>query len=156
MVKVTDSAVSVRGARPSDSAAIHKVHIAAMLALPKGAAGSPGVSDWIESRQPSHYENEMRSESVVVAERDDEIVGWGAFNPGKQEITNVFVTPTQQRNGVGTAVISTLERLARDAGFDSVQLQATGTAIGFYLARGYQSDPPVEAGAEWALMEKAL
>ena len=53
-------------------------------------------------------------------------------------------------------VITALEDLARTTGLDTVQLQATGTAIDFYLLKGYQSDPPVKPGADWALMKKAL
>ena len=53
-------------------------------------------------------------------------------------------------------MLAELESIARAGGFDEVQLQATGTAIEFYLKQGYQSDPPVQPGAEWALMKKAL
>jgi GNAT superfamily N-acetyltransferase len=148
--------VHVRPATEADCAMIHSIHAAATRGLPKGAAGSAGVEEFLKSRSPASYADDMQRESFVVAERAGDVVGWGAFHAGKQEITNVFVTPAQQRTGVGTAVITALEDLAHAAGVDTVQLQATGTAIDFYLLKGYQSDPPVQPGADWALMKKAF
>jgi GNAT superfamily N-acetyltransferase len=74
----------------------------------------------------------------------------------KREITNVFVDPAFHRRRIGTKIIARLEGLAADAGIDVVQLQATGTAIDFYSVNGYQPDPPVAPGADWAVMKKRL
>jgi GNAT superfamily N-acetyltransferase len=147
---------AVRPAIEADCTMIHSIHAAATRGLPASAAGSAGVEEFLKSRNPTAYADDMQRESFIVAERAGEVVGWGAFHADKTEITNVFVSPAQQRTGIGTAVITALEDLARAAGFDQVQLQATGTAIDFYLLKGYQSDPPVQPGADWALMKKAL
>ena len=148
--------VHVRPALEADCTMIHNIHAAATRGLPRGAAGSAGVEQFLASRNPAAYAEDMQHESFIVAERAGDIVAWGAFHADKQEITNVFVAPDHQRSGIGTVVISALEDLARTAGLDTVQLQATGTAIDFYLLKGYQSDPPVKPGADWALMKKAL
>ena len=74
----------------------------------------------------------------------------------KTEITMVFVHPERQRSGIGRAILAELESIAGREGLDEVKLQATGTAIDFYLRAGYQSDPPVEPGAEWAIMKKKV
>lgn len=151
-----DEPLIVRPAMESDCPEIYRVQVAAIRGLPAGSQGRAGIEKWLASREPSVYAREMETEFFVVAEECDELVGWGAFNEDKKEITNVFVDPPHHRRGIGSAIISVLEDAARHVGLESVQLQATGTAIDFYLAAGYQSDPPVESGVEWALMKKAL
>lgn len=148
--------VDVRAANEADCEAIYRVHVAAIRALPGGAQGKAGIEKWLAGQQPAGYARTMGDQSLVVAEAGDDVIGWGALSVPKREITNVFVDPAYHRRRVGTAIIGRLEELARAAGIDAVQLQATGTAIEFYLANGYRSDPPVGPGAAWALMKKRL
>lgn len=151
-----DDLLIVRPAIEADCPEIYRIHMAAARGLPPGTQDKEGIEKWLATREPAVYSEEMQHELMVVAEEDDEVIGWGAFNADKREITNVFVDPPHHRRGIGSAILSVLEDAARHAGLDAVQLQATGTAIDFYLAVGYQGDPPVEPGAEWALMKKAL
>jgi len=148
--------VDVRAATEADCEAIYQIQVAAIRALPHGAQGKDGIEQWLAGQEPAVYARSMIEESFIVAEIDDIIVAWGALSVPKQEITNVFVDPAFHRQRLGTAIISQLESLAGESAIDVVQLQATGTAIGFYLANGYQSDPPVAPGADWALMKKRL
>ena len=110
---------------------------------------------WLSEQEPSVYAAQMKDDVFVVAEESG-VVGWGSLNVAKQEIKNIFVDPVHHRRAIGTAIIEALERRAAEAGLAAVHLQATGTAIEFYLKKGYQSDPPVQPGAQWALMEKSL
>lgn len=151
-----DDLLIVRPALRADCEDIYRVHVDAVRGLPAGTQGKDGIEKWLLTREPTVYAEEMQKELMVIAEEDGELLGWGAFCSEKEEITNVFVDPVHHRRGVGTAIVTVLEDAARHTDLDSVQLQATGTAIDFYLAIGYQSDPPVKPGAEWALMKKAL
>ena len=112
--------------------------------------------EWLKTRKPSAYEQEMQSETFVVAEDDGEIVGWGALSIPTAEITNVFVDPAHHRRGIGTALLAELEAVAQASGLTAVELKATGTAIDFYLATGYRSDKPIKGDADWALMRKSV
>lgn len=146
----------VRAATEVDCDDIYRIQVAAIRNLPGGSQGKASIEQWLAGQEPSVYARSMIEESFVVAEDDGCVVGWGSLHVPKKEIKNVFVHPEFHRRHVGTAIIGRLESLAADAGVEIVQLQATGTAIDFYLANGYQSDPPVEPGAEWALMKKRL
>lgn len=146
----------VRPATDADCEDIYRVHVDAVRALPTGTQGKSGIENWLATREPAVYVAEMQNELLIVAEEQGEVIGWAALNSDKEEITNVFVDPVHHRRGIGSAMITVLEDAARHFGLTSVQLQATGTAIDFYLANGFQSDPPVESDAEWALMKKAL
>ena len=145
----------VRAATLEDCEDIYRIQVAAVHSLPGGSEGKAGIEQWLSEQNPSVYAEQMAQDQFVVAE-DDGVIGWGSLSVPKREIKNVFVHPDFHRRSVGTAIIGALERLAVEAGIDVVQLQATGTAIEFYLKKGYQSDPPVEPGAEWALMKKRL
>ena len=147
--------VNVRPATVDDCPDIYRIQVAAIRSLPGGSEGRDGIEKWLSEQEPSVYAGQMEKDRFVVAELDT-IVGWGSLSVSKHEIRNVFVDPQFHRRKVGSAILDGLESLAREAQLDTVQLQATGTAIVFYLANGYQSDPPVEPGADWALMKKAL
>ena len=147
--------VDVRPATEADCEEIYRIQIAAVRSLPGGAQGREGIEQWLSEQNPSIYASKMAEELFLVAE-DNGIVGWGALNVPKKEITNVFVDPAFHRRRIGTALIGWLELHAIDSGIDVVQLQATGTAIDFYRANGYRPDPPVAPGADWALMKKSL
>ena len=148
--------VDIRTATEADCEAIYNIQMAAVRALPSGAQGKGGVERWLAGQEPSVYAGSMETEAFIVAELNGVIVAWGALSVPKQEITNIFVDPEFHRRRIGTAIIVRLESLAGIAEIDVVSLQATGTAINFYRANGYQSDPPVKPGASWALMKKQL
>jgi GNAT superfamily N-acetyltransferase len=147
--------VDVRAATEADCEDIYRIHVDAIHGLPGGSQGKAGIEEWLAGQNPSVYAQSMTEDSFIVAE-DDGIVGWGSLSVPKKEIRNVFVDPAFHRRRVGTAILAGLEELAGQAVIDIVQLQATGTAIEFYLANGYQSDPPVAPGADWAMMKKRL
>jgi N-acetylglutamate synthase-like GNAT family acetyltransferase len=148
--------VKIRPATLDDCPDIHRVQDSAIRGIHADKPMDNGVADYLAKREPASYAKEMERECFIVVEDGGRIFGYGALHVPKTEITSVFVEREQQRSGVGRQILSELERLALGEGIAVVQLQATGTAIIFYLAMGYQSDPPVEAGAEWALMKKKL
>jgi putative acetyltransferase len=152
--------MKVRPARESDAEAIHTVHVLAMQHLqetsPQTEQGQRGVDAYIAGRRPGDIAEEMCEQRFIVVENGTEILGFGALRVPKNEITMVFVSPQHQRAGIGRALLAELESIARREDLKALQLQATGTAIEFYLKTGYQSDPPVEPGAAWALMKKQV
>lgn len=148
--------VEIRSATAGDCDSIYRIQVAAIRALPGGTQGKDAIERWLAGQEPAVYERSMAAELFVVAERDGGIVAWGAVSLSKREITNVFVDPAVHRQRIGSAILSQLESLAGAAQIDVVQLQATGTAIDFYVANGYRADPPVPSGADWALMKKHL
>jgi N-acetylglutamate synthase-like GNAT family acetyltransferase len=148
--------VKLRLATLDDCSDIHRVQDAAIRGIHAHKTMDKGVADYLDKREPASYAKEMERERFIVIYHGDRIMGYGALHVPKTEITSVFVDPVYQRRGVGRLILAELEALALGEDIDIVQLQATGTAIIFYLAMGYQSDPPVEPGADWALMKKSL
>ena len=64
---------AVRPAIEADCTMIHSIHAAAARGLPASAAGSAGVEEFLKSRNPTAYADDMQRESFVVAERAGEV-----------------------------------------------------------------------------------
>ena len=80
------------------------------------------------------------SDAITVAEHDGELTGWGAREPMSDYISDLWVTPAHQRNGIGRALLSAVEQDIFRAGHDVAVLEThaeNGGAIRFYAREGY-------------------
>ena len=82
--------------------------------------------------------------TFLVAWRDDEIIGTGAFKPhsAKQvEIIRMSVKKELRRQGIGQQILDELCQRAAQAGYSKVILETTETwqdVIDFYLRYGFE------------------
>ena len=90
---------------------------------------------------------EARNSGVVAEVNSEELAGIGAVVIGNSELRACYVSPPFVRRGVGQAIVSELEQLAREHGLNRLQLESSVTAEPFYAALGYR----VEARGEHAL-----
>tara|TARA_A100000171_G_C2110542_1_gene134776 strand:- start:897 stop:1325 length:429 start_codon:yes stop_codon:yes gene_type:complete len=80
------------------------------------------------------------SDAITVAEHDGDLVGWGAREPMSDYISDLWVTPAHQRNGIGRALLAAVEQDIFRAGHDVAVLEThaeNGGAIRFYAREGY-------------------
>lgn len=78
--------------------------------------------------------------TVTVAEQAGRIAGWAAREKMDEEITDLWVDPALQRQGVGTALLTALEDEMRRSGFETVDLQTharNAPALAFFRKQGY-------------------
>jgi len=81
--------------------------------------------------------------TFIVAWRDDEIIGTGAFKPHSEkqvEIVRMSVAKEMRRQGVGQQILSELCKIASEKGYAEVILETTETwqdVIDFYLQYGF-------------------
>lgn len=142
------SRVRIRDAVPADADAIADVHAAAVRELGGDAYDEREVRAWLANVHPERYpigETEAGIR-VVVAERDGRLVGFGwvdcdpsGRDDSTGEIVAVYVTPDTVREGVGGTILDRLERVAREAGLETIVLVASKNAIDFYRQQGYEA-----------------
>ncbi|WP_119271633.1 GNAT family N-acetyltransferase [Taklimakanibacter deserti] len=75
----------------------------------------------------------------VLAEIGGEIVGMGSIIPAKNELRACYVAPGAARQGVGSALIREIERMALEHGLTWLELDASVTSEPFYAALGYEA-----------------
>lgn len=78
--------------------------------------------------------------TVAVAETGGRIAGWAAREKMDEEITDLWVDPGMQRQGVGSALLAAIENEMRRAAFETVDLQTharNAAALAFFRKHGY-------------------
>lgn len=73
----------------------------------------------------------------MVAEDAGGIAGFGQLNRASGEVDAVYVLPERQGEGVGRALLRSLEGAARATGLKRLHLSATLNAVPFYKSAGY-------------------
>jgi L-amino acid N-acyltransferase YncA len=129
----------VREARPDDLAAIRRIYnegiedrVATLDSDPKS---DDEILEWFAAHGGRY--------SVVVAERDDALVGWASLNPYSHRCAyagvadlSVYVARDARGSGVGTTLLSAIETSARQHEFHKIVLFAlTGNEPGLRLYR---------------------
>jgi GNAT superfamily N-acetyltransferase len=72
---------------------------------------------------------------MYVATLDEKVIGFGHYHRG--EIMAVYVEPSHIGRGVGRALMTKLEEIARADGATHLHLNAALNSVGFYAACGY-------------------
>ncbi len=157
----------VREATTADAEAVRTVHHESITGLGPAAYSDEQVEAWARGVEDADYEAAITDDDAhfVVAERDGEdngpddegrddhgddapaIVAFGSLSLSAPEdyeadvdaeVTGVYVHSGVARQGVGTAVLSDLERRARAEGVGALGLSASLNAVAFYEDRGYE------------------
>ena len=92
------------------------------------------ITDEAIERVLANPEKELR----IVAEVNGEIVGIGAIVIETSELRACYVAPKAARMGIGSALVSEIERIAREHGVTCLHLDSSITAEPFYRALGYE------------------
>jgi GNAT superfamily N-acetyltransferase len=97
------------------------------------------LEDWCANKTPEQVFAWIADPSLktVVAERDGGVVGVGQLN-ASGELTLCYVRPDMQGRGVGSLLLSSLEKAAADSGLRRLTLTSTSTAYTFYQHHGYR------------------
>jgi putative acetyltransferase len=134
--------VIVRKMRPQEARSFLEVHHAAV----RGLAAADYPPDVIEAWAPLPISDAAvdrvaaaapSDQTRLVAESNGDIVGIGELVPGLNELRACYVVPKAVRQGVGTALVREIEKIARAHGLTHLQLDASLTSEPFYLGLGY-------------------
>ena len=93
------------------------------------------------SKETLKDELEDESYHLIAVDEQKEVIGGGRlhFNNNREgQIRYMAVSNTIQRKGLGSAIVSELEAIAREKGIQEMVLNARENAISFYLSMGYK------------------
>lgn len=134
--------LKLRRARQEDCPSIGRVHAAAVRGIPTGVYTQEEIQAWAVPRDPSDYQESIRTKEFFVAEDEGAIVGFGVLNQEFGEVEAVYVIPAAGRRGIGLEVLRKLEARANDLGITELRLNASLNAAAFYKRAGYVAQEP--------------
>ena len=139
--------MDVRKATPDDAAAIRSVARSSLLGSYTGALDDETIEEAVEEWYGGDRLSdllEMETEAFLVAERDDEIVGFAELTISDATdvgaIQWLHVNPDARDEGVGTALLEAAEADLLENGASRVEgavLAANTDGINFYEDHGY-------------------
>ncbi len=132
-----DRGLRLRLATEVDRRALWRLHARSVETLCQGAYSPREVRTWVDLLRPDGYLRPEQPRTVLVAERESTLVGFGQMDVVLGELEALYVAPEEAGRGVGSRLLSSLEVLAWRTGAAGVSLDASLNAEPFYRARGY-------------------
>jgi putative acetyltransferase len=160
------SRIAVRIARVEDARGILEVHYSAVHEIAAGDYPLEVREAWSRPITPDRVDQYVKhalpNETTVVAEADGRIAGFGVVVEPNNELRAVYVSAEFGRQGVGSAILRELERIAKEQGCRELHMDSSLTAAPFYMHHSYKEmgrgEHTLSGGAKMACvkMRKAL
>jgi N-acetylglutamate synthase-like GNAT family acetyltransferase len=131
------NAPRIRRARLEDCEKILKTREASLSTLCSNHYTAEQIAAWIGRRQLHDYRLAVQNALALVAEKDQEIIGFAEMDLISGMIHALYVHPACIGHGVGRALLSALEDEARSAGLRRVHLKTTLNSVAFFQGRGF-------------------
>jgi GNAT superfamily N-acetyltransferase len=137
------SRTTIRPARVADAQAIIDLHFAAVHRI-AATFYPPAVLDSWSSRPDEARDQRMREviaggdELVLVAETASGVVAFASVEPRLRVLRAVYVHPDAGGRGVGSQLLTALERLVVVRGVLELHVDASVNAEAFYQRAGYE------------------
>ena len=126
--------------RPDEARTFLEIHARSIRGLAANHYSPEIIDGWaarITDESVQRFLQNPDREIRLLGELDGEIVGIGALVVHKNELRACYVIPEAARRGVGTALVTEIERTARDHGLARLDLESSINAEPFYTALGY-------------------
>ena len=134
--------LSIRRATDHDRQGIWNVHVRAIREVCSRSYSEEQIASWAGLLSPDSYVAVVRDRFLVVSEDSSGIIGFGQLNKDRGEVEAVYVLPERQGEGIGGALLSSLEDAARAVGLKKLHLSATLNSVPFYRRAGYVEEGP--------------
>src|SRR5688572_22942111 len=110
----------LRPATEADRHALWRLHYRSVETLCQGAYSAREVRTWVDLLRPDGYLRPEQPRTVLVAEREFTLVGFGQMDLVLGELEALYVAPEESGHGVGSRLLASLEALAWQAGVAGV------------------------------------
>jgi putative acetyltransferase len=129
--------IALRPYLPSDAAILAAIYAASIEELTQDEYTDGQRYAWMALAEDEQTFGRRLSESLtLVAMIDGEPVGFASLRDN-QGIDWLYVSPTEIRQGVATALCDALEKLAAARGAQKLTVDSSDTAEPFFKQRGY-------------------
>jgi putative acetyltransferase len=136
------SQITVRIARIEDARGILEAHYSAVHETAARDYSIEIRRAWATPVTPERIDQYLKhalpNETTLVADVDERIVGFGAIVESNNELRAVYVCAEFGGQGVGSAVLRELERIAKARGCRELHMDSSLTGAPFYLHHGYE------------------
>ena len=97
------------------------------------------VEDWASCGESAEHMKDLlaRNDYVAVLNEQGEIIGFSSMN-AEGYLHSLFVHKDYQRDGVGSLLLSAVEKRAREYGVAEITSEVSLTACPFFEKRGYE------------------
>jgi putative acetyltransferase len=134
--------VNIRFARNEDARGILEAHYSAVHQTACKDYSPEICNDWsapvTQERISQYLNNSLPHETTIIAEVDGEVAGFGALVESVNELRAVYVAAKFGRCGIGSTLLTEIERVAKAKGCTELHLDSSVTAQAFYLSHDYQ------------------
>jgi putative acetyltransferase len=124
-----------RPAVPADAPQLLELRRRSITILASQGMPVAEVESWANNLSRAGMEQKIRALEIWIAEIDGRAAGWGAIRGGRLE--GLYTDPDFAHRGIGTQLLGKLEALMRARGVCRIDAEASASAEGFYLRRGY-------------------
>lgn len=137
-----------------DATLLFEVRRKSILELTAPAISVGEAGTWAMRLTLSGMRRKLRELEIWVAELDGRVAGWGAIRDDYLE--GLYMAPEYAGQGVGSALLDRLEGLMRGRGVHALHAEASSSASGFYLRRGYTMTGPQTPDGAWPMTKQLL
>lgn len=132
--------MNIRNVKNNDCFKIYDLHINSIKHYCSDFYSEEAITAWLELKSPEEYKNHSSNRVSIVAEKDDEIVGFGLINLNKKSIDSLYLKPYMAGKGIGKLLLKKLEEIAQQNQIEILKLASTLNAVEFYHKMGYQGE----------------
>jgi len=129
--------MNIRNAVDQDSQTILELHIDSIRNLCSKHYSEDSIKQWIDTRSADTYKNLSPYRTLIVGEKNSEIVGFSLMDLEKQFVICLFVSPQHIGKQYGKSLLNRVEEIAKNNSLNELFLYSTLNAAGFYRRLGY-------------------
>jgi putative acetyltransferase len=143
--------VGLRPYLPADAATLAAIFVASIEQVASEDYDVDQVAAWTSKADDEDaFAAGLAGQLTIVATLDGETVGFASLR-GTDQIGMLYVHPDALGQGVATALVAALEKLAAARGASQIKVDASDTAEPFFTGKGYRAQQrnSVEISGVW-------
>lgn len=133
--------IRVRAIAHIDIDATLSVYRAAVSSVGEGFYNTALRHEWA-GRTEAEFVQQAEARSRLVAESDGRILGYVGYDKNRQTLTECYIHPSWQGQGVGRRLVEHVYQLADNDGLDHLTVLASANARSFYERLGFVFEGP--------------